>query len=82
MAIDSVSVMKLFVKDPFEYRSVSNSLVSTLRKQRVTAMLTMEIQSSEKDRLLFEPEFFIYDGIVVMYLSGGEEENRVPTIEK
>ena len=81
VAIDSISVMKLFVKDPFEYRSVSTSLVTMLRKQGVTSLLTMEIETPEKDRLLFEPEFFIYDGIIVMYLSGGQEENRVPTIE-
>lgn len=80
-AIDSVSVMKLFVKDPFEYRAVSSSLVTMLRKQNVTTLLTMEIDTPEKTRLLFEPEFFIYDGIVIMYLSGGPEENRVPSIE-
>ncbi len=81
VAIDSVSVLKLFVKDPFEYRNVSNALVAMLRKQGVTALLTMEIDTPEKQRLIFEPEFFIYDGIVIMYLSGGPEENRVPTIE-
>lgn len=81
VAIDSISVMKLFVKDPFEYRSVSTSLVAMLRKQNVTALLTMEIETPEKDRLIFEPEFFVYDGIIIMYLSGGEEENRTPTFE-
>ena len=81
VAIDSVSVMKLFVKDPFEYRSVSTSLVSMLRKQNVTSLLTMEIETPEKEKLIFEPEFFIYDGIIVMYLSGALEENRVPTVE-
>lgn len=81
VAIDSVSVMKLFVKDPFEYRSVSTNLVTMLRRQNVTSLLTMEIETPEKERLIFEPEFFIYDGIIVMYLSGGVEENRVPTIE-
>ena len=81
VAIDSVSVLKLFVKDPFEYRNVSNALVSMLRKQGITSLLTMEIDTPEKQRLIFEPEFFIYDGIIIMYLSGGPEENRVPTIE-
>ncbi len=81
VAIDSVSVMKLFVKDPFEYRSVSTTLVTMLRKQNVTSLLTMEIETPEKEKLIFEPEFFIYDGIIVMYLSGAAEENRVPTVE-
>ncbi len=81
VAIDSVSVMKLFVKDPFEYRSVSTSLVTMLRKQNVTSLLSMEIETPEKEKLIFEPEFFIYDGIIVMYLSGAVEENRVPTVE-
>lgn len=81
VAIDSISVMKLFVKDPFEYRSVSTALVAMLRKQNITALLTMEIETSEKERLTFEPEFFVYDGIIILYLSGVQEENRVPTIE-
>jgi circadian clock protein KaiC len=81
VAIDSISVMKLFVKDPYEYRGVSSSLVGMLRRQGITALLTMEIETSDKSRLMFEPEFFVYDGIVILYLSGGNEENRVPSIE-
>jgi circadian clock protein KaiC len=81
VAIDSISVMKLFVKDPYEYRGVSSSLVGMLRRQGITALLTMEIETSDKNRLMFEPEFFVYDGIVILYLSGGNEENRVPSIE-
>ena len=81
VAIDSISIMKMFVKDPFEYRGVSTSLVAMLRRQGITALLTMEIETSDKSRLVFEPEFFIYDGIVILYLSGGNEENRVPSIE-
>lgn len=81
VAVDSVSVMKLFVKDPFEYRSLSSGLVTMFRKLNVTAFLTMEIETTEKERLIFEPEFFVYDGIIMMYLGGDEEGNRVPTIE-
>lgn len=81
VAIDSLSVIKLFVKDPLEYRSVSNSIVTMLRKQNITGLLTMEMETPEKEKLVFQPEFFIYDGIIMMYLSGGEEEKRVPIIE-
>lgn len=81
VVVDSVSIMKLFTKDANEYRGLSGRLVSTLRKLGVTSILTMEIDTPEKEKLQFQPEFFIYDGIVIMYLSRGIDENRVPTVE-
>lgn len=81
VGIDSVSLIKLFIKDVFEYRNVSTSLVSLLRKLGVTAFLSMEIDTPEKDRLLFEPEFFIYDGIITMYSGGDESDSRILTME-
>jgi KaiC/GvpD/RAD55 family RecA-like ATPase len=81
VVIDSVSILKLFIKDPFEYRDLSIGLVSMLRRMQLTSILTMEIESSEKSGLLFQPEFFVYDGIVVMYSTGGNGESRTPAIE-
>ena len=81
VVIDSVSIIKLLMKDPFEYRNTSMSLVAVLRRSKVTALLTMEIESSEKNKLIFQPEFFIYDGIIIMYSSAGEGGSRIPTME-
>ncbi len=81
VVIDSISVIKLFIRDQFEYRDLSVSLISMLRRMKVTSLLTMEIDTPEKSNLLFQPEFFIYDGIIAMYSTGGDGENRTPAIE-
>jgi KaiC/GvpD/RAD55 family RecA-like ATPase len=47
----------------------------------VTGLLITEIGASEKNRLLFKPEFFIYDGIVMLYSSGPESASRALTLE-
>ena len=81
IVIDSVSVIKLFIKDLYEYRNISVGLISVLRNLKTTCLLTMEIEAAERSRLVFQPEFFIYDGIIMMYTTGGESESRAPTME-
>ncbi len=80
IAIDSISVIKLFIRDAFEYRDLSVSLISMLKRLKVTSIITMEMATPEKSSLIFEPEFFIYDGLIVMYSTGGSE-SRTPAIE-
>ncbi len=81
VVIDSVSLIKLLIRDPFEYRTVSMNLVSVLRRFNVTSLLTMEIEAPDREKLVFLPEFFVYDGIFVMYSGEAESGNRVPSIE-
>ncbi len=82
VVIDSISIIKLLIKDMFEYRNISMSLVSVLRRMNTTAILTMEIESPERSRMLFQPEFFIYDGIVILYTGEGQGGSlRTPTLE-
>ncbi len=80
VVIDSMSAIKLLLKDPFEYRDTSLELVRILRKAHVTSLLTVELETPEKERLIFQPEFFIYDGIIALYLAG-EGSNRTLSME-
>ncbi len=80
VVIDSVSIVSLLIKDPFIYRTLSISLVTVLRDLKVTSLLTMEIETPEKNKLIFLPEFFIYDGIMTMYESGSGG-SRTPALE-
>ncbi|MDE1860471.1 MAG: hypothetical protein KGH72_02020 [Candidatus Micrarchaeota archaeon] len=81
IVIDSISILKLLIRDPFEYRNISIDLVSALRRLKVTALITIEMDVADKGRVLFQPEFFIYDGIISMYSSGDEGSNRTLTME-
>lgn len=81
VVVDSLSLVKLLMLDQLEYRNVSIDLVNTLRRLKVTAFLIIEIDVAEKNRMLFQPEFFIYDGIITMYSSGDEGANRALTLE-
>ena len=81
LVLDSVSLMRLFIREPFEYRSVSMDLVAVLRRLGITSIITTEIETPEKSRLLFQPEFFIYDGLIIMYTSGSMGELSTLTLE-
>ena len=80
VVIDSVSVIKLLIKDTYIYRDVSMNLASSLRDMKVTSMLTMEMETADKEKMMFQPEFFIYDGIISMY-SGSGGGGRTPSME-
>jgi KaiC/GvpD/RAD55 family RecA-like ATPase len=80
VVIDSISLLKLVVGDELTYRRSMLALVSDLRRLGVTSLLTVETQSSERKALKFGPEFFIFDGILIMYQSG-EEYKRALTAE-
>jgi KaiC/GvpD/RAD55 family RecA-like ATPase len=55
-------------------------LVSKLRRLGVTSILTAEMPTPERNKLKFRTEFFIFDGIIVMYAKG-EEEKRMLAME-
>ncbi len=80
VVIDSISLLKLVVSNELTYRRSMLALTSDLRRLGVTSLLTVETSSSERKGLKFGPEFFIFDGIVIMYQSG-EEYKRSLTAE-
>ncbi|MCL4374202.1 MAG: hypothetical protein M1360_03530 [Candidatus Marsarchaeota archaeon] len=80
IAIDSVSIIKLMIGDPFAYRKSMIALVSSLRRKGITSFITADVSSSDRDKIRFSQEFFIFDGIVALY-ANGQEDRRVPTLE-
>ena len=80
LVIDSLSVMDLLITDAAVYRRSMLALVSNLRRLGVTTILTAEMPTPERSKLEFKEEFFIFDGIIIMYAKG-EEEKRMLAME-
>ncbi len=80
IVIDSISVLDLLMNDPLTYRRSMLALASNLRRLGVTSLLTSELQNPERSKLQFKTEFFLFDGIVLMY-GRGEEEKRELAME-
>ncbi len=80
VAIDSLSVMKLMFDEAPIYRKALLGLMSTLRRLKVTSLLTLELENAERKGTTFGAEFFIFDGVVVMH-QAVEEDKRVFSME-
>ncbi len=51
--------------------------MTVLRRLGVTAFLTVELETSERTNIQFSQEFFIFDGIFVMYQSENNERRTL-----
>ncbi len=80
VVIDSVSMLKLVLGETSLYRKSMMGLISTLRRLNVTSLFTSELQSTERETLVFSPEFFMFDGVLNMYQIG-ERDRRVNMLE-
>lgn len=80
VVIDSLSIVKLMLCNKLEYRKYMIIMISNLRRLGVTTLLTMDIPSSERSGLRFGQEFFLFDGVVMLYQSG-QEDRRVLAME-
>ena len=80
VVIDSLSLMKLMLTDKLTYRKSMLSLIFNLRRLGVTSIITAEVPAPERSELRFSQEFFVFDGIIMMYQSG-QEDKRVPMME-
>ncbi len=80
IVIDSISVLDLLLNEPLAYRRSMLALASNLRRLGVTSILTSELPNPERSKLEFQTEFFLFDGIIVMY-GRGEEEKREQAME-
>ncbi len=76
VVIDSVSVLDIMIRNPVLYRKYMLALITNLRRLGVTALMTIEMESPDRDKLVFKPEYFIFDGIIALYQTG-EESKRM-----
>ncbi len=67
IVIDSSSVLDLLVQTPLAYRRMMLSLSSNFRRLGVTSILVSETYNPERSKLEFRPEYFLFDGIIMMY---------------
>jgi circadian clock protein KaiC len=80
VVIDSLSVFDMLINDPVSYRRAMLALVSNLRRLGVTSILTAEMSTPERSKLRFRTEYFVFDGILIMY-EKGEAEKRMLAME-
>jgi circadian clock protein KaiC len=80
LVVDSLSVIKSFIKDPYLYRALSISLASLIREYGITSMFTFELEEINPVRRIYPAEFFMYDGLIVYYpvFSSG---TTIPSVE-
>ncbi|MCL5102465.1 MAG: hypothetical protein M1544_03870 [Candidatus Marsarchaeota archaeon] len=80
VVIDSISLLKLMLVDKYHYRRSMLMLMSNLRRLNVTTFLTVEINFADREKLKYSPEFFIFDGIIMLYQMS-REDRRTLTAE-
>ena len=78
--VDSTSALELVIRDPVVYRKSMWSLAANFSRLGITTMYTSEIHSPDRSKLVFRPEHFIFDGMILMYQSG-EESRRIHALE-
>lgn len=77
VVIDSLSLFDMLISDPISYRRSILALSSNLRRMGVTSLLTSEMRSPERKKLTFKTEYFVFDGIIVMYETGVDEKRML-----
>lgn len=80
IVIDSSAILSLLVQTPLMYRRLMLALSSNFRRLGVTTILIVESNNLERKKVEFKPEYFIFDGIIMLY-QNGQEEKRTTGIE-
>ncbi len=77
IVIDSISIVKLLFPDVFSYRRSMMSLTQNLRRLGVTALFTFELQTSSRQDLKFTREFFMFDGVIILYQAEQDDKRSL-----
>lgn len=72
--IDSISLVSMLFDNDLEYRRAMVTLQTSLKKLNVTTLITIELDMYNRGRIRYTPEFFIFDGIVTLYMQ--EESDK------
>ncbi|MEM0201008.1 MAG: ATPase domain-containing protein [Candidatus Micrarchaeaceae archaeon] len=81
IVIDSISVIRLFIPNLLDYRYLSTSLSSVLKRKNLISFLIQEKITLKKSNTIFQPESFIYDGLISLFFTGNDIDNRIPMLE-
>jgi len=83
LAVDSLSMLGLYMKDQATIRKQLGKLMRAVRNVGCTSFVTSEVLEDGKGLSRFGVEEFVVDGIIVMnYLGIGQETNRSLQIRK
>ncbi|HUC39082.1 MAG TPA: ATPase domain-containing protein [Candidatus Acidoferrum sp.] len=80
VVIDSLSLIKLIFSEMSSYRKCLLSLSSDMRRLAATTIMTLELPHTGSRDMLFGPEFFVFDGTIMMY-QNLEENKRIFNME-
>jgi KaiC/GvpD/RAD55 family RecA-like ATPase len=79
VVVDSLSVFNMLIRDDALYRKYMLALILSMRRLGVTSIMTTEMESPERHKLVFKPEYFIFDGIIALYQTGEESKRMLAT---
>lgn len=80
VVVDSVSVFRLFLKDPLEYRVLTLTLLEALKDNGTTSISTLELQDNIAATSEFYPEFFLFDGLI-LFSSPVGTSTSIPSLQ-
>ncbi|MGC8572185.1 MAG: ATPase domain-containing protein [Candidatus Micrarchaeia archaeon] len=80
--IDSISMLKFIAstENILIYRKSLFYLIALMRNYNITAFFTIDNSSISRETLVFQPEFYIFDGIIMLY-SGIQSIRREFSLE-
>ncbi|UCD03288.1 MAG: hypothetical protein JSV63_01470 [Candidatus Aenigmatarchaeota archaeon] len=83
LAVDSISMLGLYMKDQATVRKQLGKLMKAVKNAGCTSLVTSEIMEDSKALSRFGVEEFVVDGVIILnYLGIGDEANRSIQIRK
>ncbi len=83
LAVDSLSMLGLYMKDRATVRKQLGKLMKAVKNAGCTSLVTSEIMEDSKALSRFGVEEFVVDGVIILnYLGMGSEANRSIQIRK
>jgi len=67
VVMDSMSVFNFLLPDEFIHRRSMIALASNMQRSGITALFTTELSESDISDLKFQAEFFLFDGVILLY---------------
>lgn len=74
VVIDSITILKLYFHSPSEFRRNVFQLMELVGNLDATLIFTAEAKSAERERLEFELEHYVADGVIALYNLPREEK--------
>jgi len=67
VVLDSISIFTFMLPDEFMFRRSMLALASSMHRAGITTLFTTELNESDISDLKFQAEFFLFDGVILLY---------------